>query len=383
MKGERRPSLAWSRRSRHAPAPPLGPAGISSWPLALQIEVPETQRFVKAQPSGDSGGGSAPRLLFAEGFVPGTSPAMAALYRELGPLARSGIPVLLTGETGTGKELIARTLHLSSPRAGGPFVAVNCAAIPPDLLELELFGIEKGVATGVERRDGKLATADGGTLFLDEIGEMSWEFQAKLLRALQEREVQPVGGRPRPVDARILSATNAEIEQRVGAGRFRRDLYYRLAGAVFRIPPLRERPEDIPLLAEAFLRRYAAEAGMEWIGLTRRALDLLAGHAWPGNVRELQNELRRLAHLSGEGAVIDADDVSPGIRSSRPGPFGLPAAGPGSLALAPRVAALERSLIEDALGCTRWNRSRAAHLLGISRNTLAQKMVRLGVKDRT
>ena len=378
MKGERRPSLAWSRTSRQAPAPPLEPAALSSWPLALQVEVPETHRFVKAQPSRDSGGGSAPRLLFAEGFVPGSSLAMSALYRELGPLARSGIPVLLTGETGTGKELLARTLHLSSPRAGGPFVAVNCAAIPPDLLELELFGIEKGVATGVERREGKLAAAEGGTLFLDEIGEMPWEFQAKLLRALQEREVQPVGGRPRPVDIRVLSATNADIEHRLETGRFRRDLYYRLAGAAFRIPPLRERPEDIPLLAEVFLRRYAAEAGRKRIGVTRRALDLLAGHAWPGNVRELQNELRRLAHLSGEGAAIDADDVSPGIRRSPAAAFGLSSA----LALAPRVAALERSLIEDALRSTRWNRSRAALLLGISRNTLALKMVRLGVEDR-
>jgi hypothetical protein len=200
-------------------------------------------------------------LVFPEGWVDGTSSAMASLYDQMRPLVRGDLPVLIVGETGTGKELIARMLHASSPRGQGPFVAVNCAAIPGELLEAEMFGIVKGAATGVTERPGKFRLAHGGTLFLDEIGDMSLDLQAKLLRALQEKEVQPVGSNaPVPVDIRVLAATNSDLGSRIEAGRFRRDLYHRLAGYRLRVPPLRERPEDVPALVTSFLRSFSCEA---------------------------------------------------------------------------------------------------------------------------
>lgn len=382
MQNERKPTVARGREGLDGPSSPRGRADGGEGRLAIHVELPGARQTQERRRAEDATGeGVVSRLHFAEGFLHGESPVMAALCRELGPMARADIPVLLVGETGTGKELVARTVHLSSSRAARSFVAVNCAAIPADLLEPEMFGIEKGVATGVERRMGKLEAAHGGTLFLDEIGEMSSGLQAKLLRALQEKEVQPVGGAARAVDVRVVSATNADIALRIEKGRFRRDLYYRLAGVVLRIPSLRERPEDIPVLTEAFLRRYAAEAGKHRIGLTLRALGLLVSYPWPGNVRELQNELRRLAHLSTEGAVIDADALSPGIRVPRRDGLKPGLSPRESVELAPRIAELERTLIEEALRRTLGNRSRAARLLGISRNTLADKIKRLGVEE--
>ena len=359
-----------------------GGAGPATAELAIEIELSESSK-------GDYGGagvrfagnGFQPRLRFAEGFLRGRSSSMEALFEELTPLAASRIPILLSGETGTGKELIARTVHRSSPRSSKPFVAINCAAIPAELLEPELFGIEKGVATGVNERPGKFVEADGGTLFLDEVGEMPGPLQAKLLRALQSEEVQPVGGRPKAIDVRVVSATNADVEAQVEKRRFRADLYYRLAGSVMRIPPLRERVEDVPALIEAFLRRYAEEAGKRRLAMTVGALERLVSYAWPGNVRELQNEVRRLAYLSEDGSAIDIEHLSIGDRA--PATNGAPSANVGSrdsLELAPRVAELERALIEAALQRTRGNRSRAARLLGISRNTLADKISRLEVE---
>lgn len=362
---------------------PLADSGdVAEACLAFQIELPRSRITPTRQALSDPlDTGSAPPLRFVDGFLRGRSAAMAALYCELGQMACADLPVLLTGETGTGKELLARTIHLSSSRAAGCFVAVNCAAIPSELLELEMFGIEKGVATGVERRSGKFEAAHGGTLFLDEIGEMPPSLQAKLLRALQEKEVQPVGGRARPINVRVLSATNADIDLRSEKGRFRRDLYFRLAGAVVRVPPLRERREDIPMLAEALLRRYAAEAGKHRIALTRRALALLVTYPWPGNVRELQNELRRLAHLCADGAILDSDALSPNMQAPQEIAGSAPVSSPSnSLRLAPRVAQVERTVIQEALRRTRGNRSQAARILGISRNTLADKMKRLGVE---
>jgi len=211
-------------------------------------------------------------LRFPSAHLPGRSPAMTALYGEMALLARGEIPVLILGETGVGKEHVARTLHLSSSRSRGPFVGVNCAAIPADLLEAELFGIRKGVATGVAHRKGIFEQAREGTLFLDEIGDMLPALQAKVLRTLQEKQIRPVGGRPSPVDVRVISATNSDLGKRIEAGTFRQDLYYRLAGCELRIPPLRHRREDIPALVEHFMRATAAEIGKRTHGITDETL---------------------------------------------------------------------------------------------------------------
>ncbi len=317
-------------------------------------------------------------LVFPEQHVWGTSPAMAAYYAEMRPLAEADLPVLIVGETGVGKEHVARALHGSSPRRKGPFVAVNCAAIPADLLEAEMFGIAKGVATGVVERPGKLAQANGGTLFLDEIGEMPMALQPKLLRAFQERQVQPVGGAPAPIDVRTLAATNADLQTKLDAGSFRRDLYFRVAGFVLRVPPLRERALDIPGLVEAFLRRFAAQTGRLPRGVTTRALSVLRDYHWPGNIREVEHEMLRLVHVCPDGQAIESSLLSPGIASpaaDEPQPE-LDAA---TLSLDAHLQRLEDRLIREALRRSEGNRSRAAKLLGVSRNGLALKMERLGI----
>ena len=324
-------------------------------------------------------GPEAPGLVLPEGYVPGDSRAARHLHEQLRPLVHGDLPVLLLGETGVGKEFLARILHDSSPRRRGPFVAVNCAAIPADLLEAEMFGISKGVATGVAERRGKFQMAEGGTLFLDEIGDMPPGLQAKLLRALQEKEIQPVGGAPAAVDIRVIAATNSDLERRMEEGRFRRDLYFRVAGFALRVPPLRERREDVPALVEAFLRAFARESGKRLRGITVKALRLLIAYAWPGNVRELEHEVRRLAHLCPQGEAIDSTMISPHIAA--PGPSHDPAAALGILDLGKNVDALERRLIAEALAQAQGNRSRAAKLLGVSRNGLAIKMKRLGVAE--
>jgi transcriptional regulator with AAA-type ATPase domain len=325
-----------------------------------------------------------PELVFPAGYVPSEAPAMVALYRQMRPLVQSDLPVLVTGETGVGKEFLARTLHASSPRRSGPFVAFNCAAIPAELMEAEMFGIGKGVATGVLERQGKFHLAQGGTLLLDEIGDMSVDLQAKLLRALQEREVHPVGGSyPIPVDVRVVAASNMDLLERMEQGAFRRDLYYRLAGYVLRVPPLRDRTPDIPVLVEHFIRSFAHEAG-KWVrGITIRALRLLADHPWPGNIRELEYTIRRLVYLCPHGQAIEASLVAEQLPSV-PAEFVAPGdGGPSasdSLTLAAHLDELERRLIREALGRTQGNRTLAAKLLGVSRNGLALKMERLGIE---
>jgi transcriptional regulator with PAS, ATPase and Fis domain len=301
---------------------------------------------------------------------------MRSFYAQMRPLVQSDLPVLLLGETGVGKELLARILHDSSRRRGGPFVAVNCAASPADLLEAEMFGINKGIATGVVERRGKFQMAEGGTLLLDEIGDMPLELQAKLLRALQEKEVQPVGGAPVPVDIRVIAATNSDLHRRLEDGRFRRDLYFRVAGFALRVPPLRERREDIPALVESFLRRFARESGRSTHGITVKALRALIEYAWPGNVRELEHEVRRLAYLGPEGQAIDSSMISPHIVAAA-GEAGFAQPALDTMDLERNVQALERRLIAQALEQAGGNRSRAARLLGISRNGLAIKMQRL------
>ena len=319
-----------------------------------------------------------PGLSFPEGYVLGDSPAMRSFYALLRPLVQGDLPVLVLGETGVGKEFLARTLHDSSARRHGPFVAINCAAIPADLLEAEMFGIGKGIATGVIERRGKFQMAEGGTLLLDEIGDMPLELQAKLLRALQEGEIQPVGGAPTPVDIRVIAATNSDLHLRMEEGRFRRDLYFRVAGFALRVPPLRERREDVPALVESFLRRFARESGRAVRGITVKALRALIEYSWPGNVRELEHEVRRLVYLCPHGEAIDSTMISAHVVA--PGPNEGPTAPAlDNLDLGKNVDALERRLIAEGLAKARGNRTRAAKLLGLSRNGLRIKMERLGL----
>jgi DNA-binding NtrC family response regulator len=249
----------------------------------------------------------------------GASPAMALVKRLGERAAKTGIPVLILGESGVGKELIARAVHGASDRAGRPFVAVNCGAISPNLVESILFGHEKGSFTGAhEKHLGKFQEANGGTLFLDEIGELPLEMQVKLLRALQEGEIDPVGAkRPVKVDVRILSATNRDLADGVRSGRFREDLYYRLNVFPIEAPSLRERREDVPALADHFIRRFAVETGKRVGAATPETLALLAAHDWPGNVRQLENAVYRAVVLA-DGPVLQPHDFRPSAASSRP-----------------------------------------------------------------
>jgi transcriptional regulator with AAA-type ATPase domain len=325
--------------------------------------------------AGAGGARVTPGLVFPDGHVAGESPAMVALYRQLRPLVEGDLPLLVVGETGSGKEHVARIVHASSRRSAGPFVALNCAAIPAELLEAELFGIERGVATGVAEREGKLQQASGGVLLLDEIGDMAPALQAKLLRVLQEREVVPVGGRRAiPVDVGVIAATNVEPERLLADGRFRPDLYYRIAGYVLRVPPLRERRDDIPRLIEHFLRRFAAETGKAVRGITVRAMSALVAHRWPGNVRELEHEVRRLVYLCPHGQAIDSTLVPPTLSADA-------ADDPDDLCLERRLAVCERAVILRALERTGGNQTQAAKLLGVSRNGLTLKLERLGISS--
>ena len=319
----------------------------------------------------------------------GRSGSMIELYKEIGRVARTEMTVLLTGESGTGKELVARAIHANSSRSRGPFVTVNMAAIPKDLIESELYGHEKGSFTGaLERRPGRFELASGGTLFLDEIGEMPVDLQAKLLRVLQEREIDRVGGsRPTPVDVRIVAATNADLARAVEEGRFRRDLYYRVAVVPIRLPPLREREGDVVLLARHFLARYGEQLRGRSLTLARDAEPLLLSHAWPGNVRELQNVLQRaLLKLAGTrvtarellGLLPNGTGPERGVAGLVEGVLDAPEPEGGRHQAA--LAAVEAPLIQAALARTHGNQLRAAELLGMNRNTLRERMRALGLK---
>ena len=313
---------------------------------------------------------------------------MRSLYRQMELLARCDLSVLILGETGVGKEHLAGTLHLSSQRHKGPFVAIHCAAIPAELLEAELFGIEKGVATGVDGRRGKIGEADGGTLFLDEIGDMPPAFQVKVLRVLQEKEVQPVGGKRRSIDVRVISATHSDLGRLLGSGGFRSDLYYRLAGYELWVPPLRQRREDIPALAAHFLQAAAQEAGWSTSRIDLPAPHELAARDWPGNVRQLENEVRRLALTGSLGRSALQAHREPPRTAAEPkretsslslGEQRPPSQSAGAgLDLRTHVRRLERRLIRQALAQAS-SRKQAARLLGISRNTLATKLRQLGL----
>jgi two-component system, NtrC family, nitrogen regulation response regulator GlnG len=341
--------------------------------------------------TGEDERAAAPAEIAIPDLLIGRSTAMVEVYKEIGRVARTEMTVLLMGESGTGKELVARAVHANSARARGPFVTVNMAAIPRDLMESELYGHEKGSFTGaVERRPGKFELANGGTLFLDEIGEMPVELQSKLLRVLQEREIDRVGGsRPLSVDVRIVAATNADLARSVEEGRFRRDLYYRLAVVPIRLPPLREREGDVVLLARHYIGKYGEQLRGRAIALTKDAEPLLLAHAWPGNVRELQNVMQR-ALLKLPGTRLGAKELIgllPMTAANDRGVAGLvdqildgppPEAGRHTAAL----AAIEAPLIAGALVRTNGNQLRAAELLGMNRNTLRERMRALGMKAR-
>ena len=310
--------------------------------------------------------------------IVGQSKAMSELFRQLDKVVDTRVSVLVQGETGTGKELIASALHYRSKRRDKLFVAQNCAAFPENLLESELFGHKRGAFTGAtEEKKGLFEVADGGTLFLDEIGEMPLALQAKLLRALQEGEIRPLGGTvARQVDVRIVAATNRELEAEVQAGRFREDLYYRLKVFPVRVPPLRDRRDDIPLLAEHFLKRYTAEFGKPVQGFSKDALALLSAHDWPGNVRELENEVQRLVIQAEPNESIGPELLSPRIRQVEDLLLGA-ATAKGTLK--EMVDQVERQILIEALREHGNNKTAAAKTLGITREGLHKKLKQLGV----
>ena len=303
------------------------------------------------------------------------SPAMQRVLPQLERAIESTANVLLEGETGTGKEVLARAIHLNGARRRQAFVAQNCAALPESLLESELFGVARGAFTGADRdRKGLFEEAHRGTLFLDEIGEMPFHLQAKLLRGIQEREVRPLGStRVKRVDVRIIAATNLDLERSVEEGKFRKDLYYRLSVLPIRVPPLRERREDIPAFAEHFLRLYGKVEGKRIPGFTPEAMTLLERYAWPGNVRQLENETHRLVAFCSTGQKVDADLVSDTIRGYRQ-PFqqALDAKGP-LRAILDRV---EAQVVLERLRSLDGNKTATALSLGVNRETLYQKLAK-------
>ncbi|MCS7181990.1 MAG: sigma-54 dependent transcriptional regulator [Thermoanaerobaculum sp.] len=302
----------------------------------------------------------------------GSSPAMERLREEIARVAPARATVLIVGESGTGKELVARRIHELSPRAGKPFVRVNCAAIPEELIESELFGHEKGAFTGAVRRQvGKFVQAEGGTIFLDEVGDMSPRTQAKVLRVLQDGEVEPVGaGEVRRVDVRVLAATNKDLEKEVAAGRFREDLYFRLSVVVLRTPPLREHPEDIPELVEYFTRRACEEYNRHCKRWSPQALAQLAQYPWPGNVRELKNVVERVVimELSEVVTSVDLPDLSPRHQDSQLAAiFAAPT-------LAEFQARAEREYLRRMLARHHWNVAATARAIGTPRSNLYKKI---------
>jgi Nif-specific regulatory protein len=320
---------------------------------------------------------------FTSKSILGTSPKISDIRGLVERTAETNVSVLITGENGTGKELSARAIHYMSPRRAKPFVAVNCAALPDTLVESELFGIEKGVATGVERRVGRIESANAGTLFLDEIGDLSLTAQAKLLRVLQEREVEWVGGRrPVPVDIRLIAATNKDLKEEIQQNRFRQDLFFRLNVIHIRMPALREIRSDIPLLAMYFLKKHSKEIGREIQSFSDEALKALTAYHWPGNIRELENEVKRAIVLA-TTKEIRPQDLSESILEER---LVMPEADsnkkPGEKqSLKDRVTNLEIQMIRDAMSQTEGDKRRAARILGLSHQGLLNKLKRYGLEE--
>jgi Nif-specific regulatory protein len=314
---------------------------------------------------------------FSTHGIIGSGQKIQQVVRLVERIRDSLVNVLITGDSGTGKELVAKAIHYTSARARRPFVALNCAALPETLLESELFGIEKGVATGVQPRLGQFQKADGGTLFLDEIGDLSITAQAKILRVLQERVMERVGGRtPIPVDVRLLAATNKDLEAEIAKGAFREDLYYRIKVIHIHMPPLREIREEIPLLANHFLQGYSRESGRGPLSFAPQVLRALEERSWPGNVRQLRNEVLRLAACAQHNVITEEELwVGDAIRPEQPrAPVPIRQA-----SLKKAIEDLERSMIGDALRETRNNQQQAARLLGLSRQGLINKMKRYAI----
>ena len=314
----------------------------------------------------------------------GESRAAQQLLEEIRRVAPYKTGVLITGESGTGKELVARTIHELSPRHERPWVAINCSAIPHDLMESEIFGYVKGAFTGAtQNRDGRLEQAQGGTLFLDEIGDLDGSLQAKLLRVLQEREFSPVGSNQvRAVDVRIIAATNRDLKERVREGKFREDLLYRLDIYSIVVPPLRQRREDIPLLAQIFLQELAAEMDKKVTAFTSAALEMLGRYAWPGNIRELRNTVER-SLLTCRGAMIDVEDL-PGAITAGPLPAGsaerFSLSKPGEKNIDHWLEEVERGAILETLAQCKGVQAHAAKKLGISERSLWHRIKKLGIQ---
>jgi DNA-binding NtrC family response regulator len=313
----------------------------------------------------------AERIKSSQGFgnMIGRAPEMDRLYRMIGKAAQSADPVLILGESGTGKEMVARAIHHSGPFRDKPFVPVDCGALVPTLIESELFGYVKGAFTGaMQSKPGLLAIAEGGTVFLDEVGELPLDLQAKLLRALQEQEIRPVGSTKQiPINVRILAATNRDLEQAVGQGSFRRDLYFRLNVLSLRIPPLRERRQDIPLLATTFLERLSCASGRTH-AMSDDTMNALLAYDWPGNVRELENCIERCCAMN-SGPVIHAADL-PNTITGSPAQLVTREPGPGIVC----IADLEKQAILRAIEQLHGDKLTAATLLGIGKTTLYRKL---------
>jgi len=360
-----------------------GAAGL----LAKPYSLPELNFQVRRALEG-GGGRSTPALVerYQNVYRPysfiGESPGIKKVFEIVERVARTDSSVIITGETGTGKELVAGAIHYNSPRAGGPFVRVNCAALPEQLLESELFGHEKGSFTGADRqRVGRFEHADGGTLFLDEVADMSLFTQAKVLRVLQEKEFERLGSNePVKTDVRILSATNKDLAERMHRGEFRVDLYYRLNVVTIRLPSLRERGGDVGLLAQFFLKKFAGQMGKRLRGLTPGAKEALGRYQWPGNIRELENTMER-AVLMADGELVTAEDLALGAqgpaqaaKSEMPGQP-QPAAPTGSLQES------ERRLVLEALEACGWVQKEAARSLGLSSRALNYRIRKLGITN--
>ncbi|HEX8696714.1 MAG TPA: sigma-54 dependent transcriptional regulator [Longimicrobium sp.] len=354
-------------------APRLGAAELLTAPVRRDDLLPLLRA---ASPAG--GAVPLPEADGGDDELVGSSPELLEVFKTVGRVGPSAATVLVTGESGTGKELVARAVHRVSPRAAAPFVAVNCAAIPEDLLESELFGHERGAFTGaVARKIGRFERAHGGTLFLDEIGDMSLVLQAKILRALQEREVERVGGEERiPLDVRVVAATHRDLSALIAAGDFREDLFYRLAVVRLHLPPLRERPGDLRPLALHYAARFARAYGRPLRAVSEEALERLTAHAWPGNVRELRNVLERAVLLAAgdtllpEHLEIDARGAPQAAGATLPGYS-------PDLSMAAVEALHLRVVLEQVGG----HFGRAAERLGMHRNTVSRKAVEYGIVE--
>jgi DNA-binding NtrC family response regulator len=334
------------------------------------MEAPKVSRTQREAPAADFG------------LLVGQSTPMRQLFESIKQIAPRDATVLITGESGTGKEMIARQIHELSARASGPFVAINCAAIPESLIESELFGHEKGAFThAVERRIGHFELADGGTLFLDEIGELSLAVQVKMLRFLQEQEFYRVGrSKPIQVNVRVIAATNKNLEELIRQKIFREDLYYRIHVVNLHLPPLRDRFDDIANLAQYFIRKLGPSYGERQLAITAEAMDKLVEYPWPGNVRELENVIESLLALS-PADEVKATDLPPKLLATRPPESFRPQLVEGGMKFEEAERVFEREMILKALRKTNFIQTRAAELLGISRRILKYKMDKLGISE--